>query len=348
MSFDWNALLANSGGQAAAVIEAGVIAHFGNLDSELDAASRGTVVAPLGHLGLIVCAGADARTFLHNQLTSDISHLPPGKAQHSAWCNPKGRMLASFLVDAGADGLTLQLADELTAPVLKRLQMFVLRAAVRLADVSAEQALIGLAGPAAGDALAAAGLPAPADLLGVANHAAGVVIRLDEHRYQVRVAGDRAAIIWQALAQVATPVGVSAWRWLDIEAGLPVITAATREEFVPQMTNFEQLGGVSFHKGCYPGQEVVARTQYLGKVKRHLYRVRAGEAMLPGTPMYAAGAPEQVCGQIVTAAPAPGGGWLALAVLQESVVAGEIHLRSPDGPRLAGAAPVATTVPAAD
>lgn len=348
MSFDWKAQLGNPSGQTSPVFEAGVIAHFGKLATELAAAKDGTVVAPLGHLGLIECAGKDAGAFLHNQLTSDITHLVDGQAQHSAWCTAKGRMLASFLILRSGDTYLLQLADELLAPVLKRFQMYVLRTDVKLADVSPTHALIGLAGPRAAAALAAAGLPLPATTLSVAAATAGLVVRVDEQRFEVVVDQLHCAEVWQKLSGVATPVGVSAWQWLDVQAGLPMITAATREEFVPQMANFDQLGGVSFHKGCYPGQEVIARTQYLGKVKRHLYRVATGEAMAPGQPIFSAESPDQVCGQIVNASPAPGGGHIALAVLQENAATGEIRLGSADGPPLTGATPVVATSTVAD
>jgi folate-binding protein YgfZ len=123
--------------------------------------------------------------------------------------------------------------------------------------------------------------------------------------------------------------------WLDIQAGIPLITDATKEEFVPQMANFDQIGGVSFHKGCYPGQEVIARTQYLGKVKRHLYRISATVPIAAGNPVYSPENPEHACGMVANAAPAPEGGYVALAVIQEGFVdAGDLELGAPGGSRL--------------
>ena len=128
-------------------------------------------------------------------------------------------------------------------------------------------------------------------------------------------------------------LALPAWRWLDIQAGFPLVTAATREDFVPQMADFEKLGGVSFHKGCYPGQEVVARTQYLGKVKRHLYRVTSDQALVAGIDLHSPDNPDQACGKIVSGAPSPAGGYEALAVVQSNF-AGNLHLGSREGPQI--------------
>jgi folate-binding protein YgfZ len=128
-----------------------------------------------------------------------------------------------------------------------------------------------------------------------------------------------------------------AWLWLDVQAGIPRIVAATKEAFIPQMVNFDKIGGVSFHKGCYPGQEVIARTQYLGKVKRHLYRVSSPLEVTPGQALYPSGPandPGTACGTVANSAPSPDGGWVALAVVLESASDARIHAGSPDGPTL--------------
>ena len=137
---------------------------------------------------------------------------------------------------------------------------------------------------------------------------------------------------WKKITSIALPASTPVWQWLDVQAGVPLITEATKEAFVPQMANFDKIDAVSFHKGCYPGQEVVARTQYLGKVKRHLYRIHVNGMVAPGTAIHASGSPEQPCGTVSNAAPAPGGGCDALAVIQESFVeTGALHLDMPDG-----------------
>lgn len=329
MNASWQDLL----GTAGARFDNGLVSGFGDPAGERLAARDGTIVAPLAHLGLIECRGEDARAFLHNQLTSDVNHLATDVAQHAAWCSAKGRMLASFLLWRRDDAYCLRLAADLAPAILKRLQMFVLRSRVQLVDAGQTTRLLGLAGPQAAAALQAAGLQLPDAPMKTAHCAGGTVVRLDEVRFEIAANADTAGELWRALAEVARPVGGEAWQWLEIAAGIPLISAATREEFVPQMANFERIGGVSFHKGCYPGQEVVARTQYLGKVKRHLYRARAEVPLSPGAALFSPEAPEQACGMLVNTAPAPEGGHVALAVIQESHAAsGQVALGAPDGP----------------
>lgn len=327
MTSTWHDFL----GAAGARIERQLVSDFGDATSELASAATATVVAPLTHLAIIDVGGADGAAFLHNQFTSDVNHLPSDRAQHSAWCSAKGRMLASFLVFRQDASLHLRLAAESAAAITRRLQMYVLRSRVTVSDRSVNRAIVGLAGPQALAALQAADLPQPVAALGTAAFADGVVIRLDERRFEIVVDVDAAPALWDRLRGHARPVGTPAWQWLDIEAGIPLIGERTRELFVPQMAGFERLGGISFNKGCYPGQEVVARTQYLGKVKRHLYRVRLSGPAEAGDVLSSPASPESVCGTLVNTAPAPGGGYAALAVIQEAFAAGDLRLGAPDG-----------------
>ena len=331
MNPNWQEFLGASGAR----IDNGVVDNFGDAAAELAAARDATVIAPLSHLGLLECTGDEAKTFLHNQVTSDINHLGADAAQHSAWCSGKGRMVASFLLFRNGPDFLIQLSADLVPMIHKRLQMYILRAKVKVADLSGSRELIGLSGPQAEAALLAAKLPLPGKALDSAAFEHGKVIRLDTTRFEIIVASDAAPELWRQLAASARPVGTPAWQWLDIKAGIPLIGAATKEEFVPQMANFDQLGGVSFHKGCYPGQEVIARTQYLGKVKRHLYRIAASAPLAAGNPIYSPENPEHPCGMVANAAPAPDGGYVALAVIQEGFVdAGDLELGAPGGPRL--------------
>lgn len=309
------------------------ILNFGDAAGELVAARTATVVCPLTHLGVIECAGDEATSFLHNQLTSDINHLGAAAAQHSAWCTAKGRMLASFLVWREGEAYRLALAGELAEAVVKRLTMYRLRAKVDIADRSDSIILIGVSGPQLAAVVEAAALPLPEAPLATADGGSAKVIRLDPTRAIIAVPADTAAECWPRLATLARPAGLHAWRWLDVQAGLPLVTAATREEFVPQMADFEKIGGVSFHKGCYPGQEVVARTQYLGKVKRHLYRVVSSVPLLAGDDLHSPDNPDQAAGKIVSSAPSPAGGFEALAVVQFNF-ADNLHLGSAEGPQV--------------
>lgn len=329
MNPDWRSFLES----AEAVFDGGgdEILNFGDPARELDAARCRTVLVPLSHLGLIEVTGDDARAFLHNQLTSDVNHLASAQVQHSAWCTAKGRMQASFLVWAADGAYRLVLAADLEAATLRRLQMFVLRSRVRIASLSTTRLLVGVAGPQAAEILAAAGLPCPAAAMTVAAGDTVQVVALDGGRYLLAVAPQEVAELWHKLSLKARPAGTPVWRWLDVQAGFPLVTAATKEEFVPQMADFEKIGGVSFHKGCYPGQEVVARTQYLGKVKRHLYRIRSIQALEAGTDLHSPDNPDQSCGTVVSGAPSPTGGYEGLAVVQSNF-AGNVRLGSRDGP----------------
>ena len=332
MNPDWQKFLGTHGAR----IVDGKVSDFGDLAAELVAARDATILAPLPHLGLIECTGDDAKAFLQNQLTSDVNHLENNAAQHSSWCSPKGRMLASFIL-ARVDTAYLALVSaDLLDFVQKRLQIYVLRSKVKIGNASSDRELIGLSGPAAEVALRDANLPTPAAPMQSASIGTITVVRLDNTRYVLIVAKDSAASVWNALAPHATAAGTPAWQWLDVQAGIPLITEATKEAFVPQMTNLDKIGGVSFHKGCYPGQEVVARTQYLGKVKRHLYRFEALGPVAPGMPVGTADSAEHNCGTVANAAPSPSGGLEGLAVLLEGTIAGAgLTVTLADGQRIA-------------
>lgn len=310
---------------------------FGNPAAEQTAAQVATVVAPLPDFGLIRAAGDDAASFLHNLLTNDVKNLGPDAARFAGLCTAKGRLIASFHIwHDRQDNLLLMLAADILPGILKKLSMYVLRSKVKLTDASDEQVLIGLAGPQAEAVVGslAAVVPVP---LQVVPFAGGQVLRLDERRFVIIADADAAAATWTQLAAQATPVGNGAWRWLEIAAGQPRIVAATQEAFVPQMTNLEApaVGGVSFTKGCYPGQEIVARAQYLGKIKRRMFRARLDVPVEPGVHVYAPETGDQHCGGIVTVAPSPGGGFECLVVVQESCAeAGEVHVGNLAGPRL--------------
>jgi hypothetical protein len=328
MKTDWHAFLAAAGAR----FTGDLAADFGDLQGELQAADSGTVLAPLSHLSLISCEGDDAQSFLHNQLTSDVNHLAADHAQLAAWCSAKGRIQASLLLWRSEDGYLLQVAADLAEATAKRLQMFVMRSKVTLAQRHDDLFLLGLAGANAAASLTAAGLPAPQEAYATAAFAAGRVANIGDQRFIVIAKAEAASGLWQQLAASARPVGLSAWQSLDIRAGQPLVTAATKEAFVPQMLNFDKLGGVSFHKGCYPGQEIVARTQYLGKVKRHMHRAHSTVALAAGDELYSNAVPDQSCGKVVTATPALQGGWDALVVIQADAASGPLAIGAFDGP----------------
>src|SRR5574341_394093 len=217
--------------------------------------------ARLNRYGLLAVSGADAREFLHGQLTNDIAHLPADRAALAGWCTAKGRLLASMLVIPSSDGFLLQLARDLAPAVAKRLSMFILRSKVKIADESEAWAQYGI-------------WDAHLNVAGVAWDAAVVTVRVDQGRF-LRIGRG---------LELASTRPEEAWTLEEIHAGRPLITAATQDQFVPQMVNFEAIGGVDFQKGCYPGQEIVARAQYRGQVKRRMTRVDLprGVSVKPG------------------------------------------------------------------
>ena len=307
---------------------------------EARATETSTIATPLLHLGTIRAQGPDSAAFLHNLVSNDVKHMEADTAAWNSFNSPKGRMIASFLVWPEEGGHVLALSADILPAFLKKFSMYVLRSKVKLADASADTALIGLAGPQAAAIAQAAGATLPAEDMRQAVSAAGVrCIRLGAQRLVLAVASEAAPALFDALAAAgAVRAGTAAWQLGMIRAGLPLITAPTQEEFVAQMLNYELIGGVDFHKGCYPGQEIVARTQYLGKLKKRTYRVAlpAGVEAAAGMDVYAPDFGEQSAGKLVNVAPTADGGGEALAVLQSSSAeAGELHLGAPDGPRLA-------------
>lgn len=292
---------------------------------------------PLSDHGLIRVSGADAASFLHNLLTNDITHLPLDGVRLAGLCTPKGRLIATFTIwqeknlDGSADYLLLLSADILPG-ILKKLSMYVLRSQVRLTDMSAERSLLGVVGA---DAEALIGALPPMSSLPFGG---GAALRLDARRFILALPTDNLPAVCGRLADAARQATDAEWHLTEIEAGLPRIVAATQEAFTPQMVNYEMpaVGGVSFQKGCYPGQEIVARTQYLGKVKRRMVRVALDSAAPPGTDVFTPEAGDQHCGAVVLCAPAPAPehGFQALLVVQTSgVEADRIHIGSPQGPR---------------
>jgi len=282
----------------------------------------------LTHLGVIRAQGEEAGRFLHNQLTQDFALLPPGQARLAAFCNAKGRMLASFVgVPWGADQILLVTSRDLLAPTLKRLSMFVLRSKLKLSDATADFALFGLAGDTAVQALQGPREPWTQRSAGTAQ-----VVALYPADHQARA-------LWVAAAGEAPPAGaelaLDTWQWGEVRSGIATITAPITEVFVPQMLNYESVGGVNFKKGCYPGQEVVARSQFRGTLKRRGYVVHGPASMQAGQEVFHESDPSQPCGSVAEAAPAPSGGWDAIVSMQTSAAdGGRLTVGAADGPVL--------------
>ena len=297
---------------------------------------RPQLVADLSHNALIGVTGDDAADFLHGQFTNDVHALGIGEAQWNGWCSPKGRLLATFLLLRAPGQFLIMLPAEIAPAVAKRLKMYVLRSKVKIVDESELFARIGIAGERAAQSVASHWGSVPAAMRSVEKDGA-ICVALGGDRFLALVPPKAAPAMWDLLSSAASRGGAEEWEWTSIRAGIPTIVAATQEAFVPQMANFDLVGGVSFTKGCYPGQEIVARTQYRGGLKRRMALAHLDDAdrPAPGQSVYSPSFGEQSAGTIVNAAPAPGGGFDALVVAQlESLAQGDLHLGSPDGPRL--------------
>ena len=317
--------------------ERAAAADLSHVDAQLDAARSKTIFADLSHCGLIRFSGDDARDFLNGQLSCDVAGLEPWHARYGSYSTPQGRMLASFLLWREAAVFFMQLPGSMREATQQRLAMHILRSKVKAEDASAAHVLIGVAGKDAAGILSPLFAELPGEPLSLTNTEGASVLRLAADRYQIIASPERAPALRSALDRDAVSAGPAVWDWLDIRAGIPFIMPATREQFVPQMANLDAIGGVSFNKGCYPGQEIVARMHYLGRLKQRMYlaSVAADVAPQPGDKLYSAGTGAQACGTVVNAAAAPDGGFDMLAVMQiESAQQGDVHWKSPEGPRL--------------
>jgi folate-binding protein YgfZ len=320
-----------------ALLEGGVVLNFNDAAGELAATVDGTVLCDMSQFGTLRVSGEDAPTFLQNMLSSDVAAVTERQAQPSSFNTAKGRMLATFLIWKEGGDYFLHLPTSLRAPIQKKMSMYVLRSKVKIEDVSGERVSIGLAGENAADLLREnVSETLPQGILAVEQvsfQGAQISVIRAGTRFQINLRAADAPLLWQKLCAGARPVGSPCWDWLNIRAGVPLILPATQEQFVPQMANLDLIGGVSFKKGCYPGQEIVARMHYLGKLKQRMYLAHVGSsAPVAGDKLYSAEMAEQSCGTVVNAAPAPGGGYDLLAVVQIAAASAQrIHLGALEG-----------------
>ena len=331
MNPDWQQFLARQG----ATLDGEVVRNFGDLAAELCATAQATtVLCDLSQFGTLRVSGEEAQTFLQNMLSNDIRDVDASRAQLSSLNTPKGRMVASMLIWRNGDDYLLQLPRALCEPMRKKLSMYVLRAKVKISDASDEIVVMGLSGENAQEILGRQFGELPQLPFGFIDNRQAGVLKFSDTRFQISVAVQQAPALWQVLSQHAQPAGSVCWDWITIHAGIPVILPQTQEQFVPQMTNFDLVGGVNFKKGCYPGQEIVARMQYLGKLKRRMYlaHINGNEAPQPGDELFSADMEGQASGLIVNATSAPNGGYDVLAVVQiSSKETQTVHWKSPQG-----------------
>ena len=285
-------------------------------------------VSALPHLGVIRVEGADAASFLQGQLTQDFALLGPSQARLAAFCSVKGRMQASFIgFQRAPTEILLVCSRDILAPTIKRLSMFVMRAKAKLTDATADFGVFGLCGAAL------EGLPATLkDPWSKSDIGPAQVVGLSPADGQQRA-------MWVAPAEQPAPAGAALatelWLWGEVRSGIATITLPIVEAFVPQMLNYESVGGVNFKKGCYPGQEVVARSQFRGTLKRRAFLAHCEGELAAGQEIFHASDPEQPCGTVAQAAAAPSGGWDAIVSMQISAATqGRLAVGAADGPAL--------------
>ncbi len=302
------------------------------------ALESGAIVTSLDHLGLIEFTGEDTQAFLQGQLTNDTKLITETSSQLAGYCTAKGRLLATLLLWKSPEGICGQLHGGIAASVQKRLTMYVLRSKVKVIDATAKWARLGVAGKTSEAILGPLMGSLPQTPMATVQSNGAIVIRLHGAipRFEIIATSDVIADLRAKLESNCVKADATAWEWLDIHAGVAQIGPGTQEEFVPQMVNLDLLDGINFKKGCYTGQEIVARTHYLGKVKRrtHLAHVDTSATPAAGDKIYGEASAEPI-GMAVNVTPAPGGGFDLLAELRlESVEAGEVRLAGQDGPAL--------------
>jgi folate-binding protein YgfZ len=320
MNPDWYNFLAQHG----ASIDSGVVMQFGDSAAELYATAHDTVLIDLSQFGTLRVSGEEAQSFLQNLLSNDIREVTGTRVQISSFNTAKGRMLATMLIWREGDDYLLQLPSVLCEPIRKKLGMYVLRAKVKITNASEEYITLGLSGKETPELLRAQFGELPQSPFGLISTVQGSIIKISDTRWQICTPTSHATTLWNALSRHAKPAGSICWDWLNIRSGIPIILPPTQEQFVAQMVNLELIGGVNFNKGCYPGQEIVARMQYLGKLKRRMYLAHLdssatsdiGYAPQAGDELFSADLEGQVCGMIVNAAPAPVDGYDLLASVQ--------------------------------
>jgi len=284
----------------------------------------------LSHEGILAVRGPDANKFLQGQITCNLNYLSDSQCSLGARCTPKGRMQSSFRILSVNDGYLLAMASELLTAQLSDLQKYAVFSKSKLTDESAEWLRLGLSG--GDEALRGLGLELPESADSVVRHNELLALRLADGRAELWVPAGQTEAVSAQLATLMPEAPLNDWLLAQVRAGIGQVMGSTRELFIPQMINLQALGGVSFKKGCYTGQEIVARMQYLGKLKRRLYRLTAPDASLPepGTALFSPTHSSSV-GEVVLAAHSATGIEL-LAVLQaDAALDGRVHLGSADG-----------------
>ncbi|MBJ6609072.1 MAG: folate-binding protein YgfZ [Candidatus Thiothrix moscowensis] len=325
MKPEWKNFLIDFGAE----FEGDSLVSFGNPERERRIPPQGAILCDLSHFGLISVSGADAEAFLQGQLTNDIKQVTDSLSQLSAYCTPKGRALATFFVTKRQGVYYLSVARDLLEPILKRLRMYVLRSKVVLEDASASLVHFGYAAPNGDQQLLEILGKAPAHAYDTVQVGNLTIMRQPAPIPRFKILGelDEAMKLWQRLNVNTACVGRSSWEYFNVMSGVPMVTLASSEAWVPQMMNMHLINGVSFTKGCFPGQEIVARLKYLGKSKRQMYRIGIPHCVkAPATGTHIASGTDPEAGTILNATLNPDGYVEALAVMKIAEAANPLHL----------------------
>jgi folate-binding protein YgfZ len=296
-------------------------------------ADRDTIICDLSQFDTVVIAGDDAATFMQGQFTNDVDSVDENHSQLSAICNNKGRMIANFRLFKHQQNYFFSIKNDLTEKAIRHMQNYVLRAQVAIQDVSEQLIHIGISGDNAADLLSpfVENINTDIDSVTFNEDYIAICIAGTKPRYEIFCSLEQAKTIWQKVSDQATIVSPSVWDYLNIKVGLPLIDANTSEEFVPQMTNMELINGVSFTKGCFTGQEIIARTHYLGKQKRRTYRISIDSATRPKNGDHLAtetSTENQYTGTLVSIYQTAENTYEALAVIQiKSAEEGQLKLK---------------------
>ncbi len=345
MHNSWHEFLASQGAHWDHPVDATRVMHFGNdaknatAEKRMALAGEQSILCDLSHYSLLQASGEETQSFLQNQFCNDVRNVSMLQSQLNAYCTPKGRMLAFFRLFQRNDTYYLRLPNEILETTLKRLRMFVMMTKTELTNGSDTLSRFGFAGPKAHDQLAAL-VDAVPRKSNEATQTNGLTIICVQANTRFEIYGDTAATqnLWQQLSKEAMPVNADAWELLDIHDALPDVYLQTQEAFVPQMLNLQAINALSFKKGCYPGQEIVARMHYLGKLKRRMFVAHTADntTVQPGDTLHAEGSESaQGVGKVVRAQSNPDGGTDLLAVIEISSAQERVlHLHDASGPLL--------------
>lgn len=330
MKSAWKAFLVDQGAE----FENDRLVSFGNPNMERRISPQGAVLSNLSDRGLLEVSGADAVSFLQNQLTNDITKIDPKTHQLTAWCNPKGRVIANFRAFMRGESIFLILSKDLVETVLTKLSRYIMMSKVTITDATDMLVHFGYAGEHAEQGLTRIldYVPtAPDETLQLGNLS---ILRLPGDTPRFEVFGDISSCsdLWSKCNVRAAPVSSQAWDFMNIRAGRPVVTAESTEAWIPQMLNLTYIDGVDFKKGCYPGQEVVARLKYLGKSKRRMFHLQIETDKVPACNASIVTADGTEAGKVLNAVLNPDDVIESLAVLKIADTENPLFLDSPDGP----------------